>query len=477
MTIMESAIAMNADYVECSNTLGKINLFAEASYKEYEINLKEVALKVLKENGTEEDFDFLATEAAKGYIDRAKKAVEKIIEAVKKFIRILKEKLISMVTCAAAEKAIDIVDDACKKYPKLRAEKVEYHDTDKQVGALQQGVDKLRTKVAKVKAKGVATPDDIDVVDEIREDTLKKVAAMAVVTTVTLGTAINIFKECNSRSEIEATLNEYATSDCEMPINEDTAKTPETAAFYQKISHAIAVMLKEKATKKVTKSTSLFRAIKETVQKANGYTTSENLNAHESTSIEELPMFAYVTESKTEESDVSDEVENVNVETESVGEVEGLDLNAYFNEMCTELFENVTESTIDTELENNATNTDNSETAVEENSNVSIEEPVTEEINDTTAEEPMVEESATSDDSELDAETYLEQLEAELFNNGEEITTESEESESSYAETYMEQLETELFGESSEEDKSEESDVTTESTAQSLLDEMEDLLQ
>ena len=52
MIIMESAIAMNNDYIECTNALGKIDLFAEAAYKEYEINLKEVALKVLKENGS-----------------------------------------------------------------------------------------------------------------------------------------------------------------------------------------------------------------------------------------------------------------------------------------------------------------------------------------------------------------------------------------------------------------------------------------
>jgi hypothetical protein len=463
MTIMESAIAMNSDYVECSNTLGKINLFAEASYKEYEINLKEVALKVLKENGTEEDFDFLATEAAKGYIERAKKAVEKIIEAVKKFIYTLKERLIAMVTSATAEKAIDTVDAACKKYPKLRNEKVEYHNTDKQVGVLQQGIDKLRAKVAKVKAKGVASSSDIANIDEIKEDTLKKVATMAVVTTVTLATAINIFKECNSRSEIDTTLNEYATSECEMPIDEDTAKTAETASFYQKVSHAIAVMLKEKATKKVTKSTSLFHAIKETVQKANGYTKSENLEVQESTSIEDLAMFAYVSEINTEETNIADESEVAaveNVETESVGEVEGLDLDAYFDEICAQLFDNNCESTADGESENTA-DKDNSETNTNENNNAATEESITKE-------------SASSDESESNAEQCLEHADTELLDNDEETTTESE---SSYAATYMEQLEAELFGESSEETAVEDGDNAPKSDNQSLLDSMEDLLQ
>ena len=466
MIIMESAIAMNNDYIECSNDLGKIGLFAEAAYKEYEINLKEVALKVLKENGTEDDFDFLATEAANGYIERAKKAIAKIVEAVKKFIHNCKENLLKLVTNNKTNVAIDKAEEACKANSKLRSMKVEYQDTDKQVGIIQQGIDRLCKKVSKIRAKGVATQNDVDDADKIESDTMKKVEAIAVVSTVTLGTAIALFKHCNSRSEVDATLNEDTASDCDISIDDNSAKNAETAAFLTKIAGKIAKLKKEKAAKKVVKSTSLLAAIKKVFSKAKGKLESENLEeqAHESTALEELTMFAYVVEATAdEEKESSDKTE----EDESAGTVEGLDIDEYFEELCEDIF------------------TDKPESKEEKSEDKETEEePVEESV------EASVEESAeTGETEEISALTYMEQLEREVFGEDEEVVEESTESEEtdddsdgSNALTYMEQLEREVFGEDEEvvEESTESVETTetdnTEITIESLLDEMEALL-
>ena len=432
MTIMESAIAMNNDYIECNNAIGKIELFAEASYKEYEINLKEIALKVLKENGTEDDFDFLATEAAVGYIEKTKKAIAKIIEAVKKFIRTCKENLIKLVTNIKTKIAIDKVDEACKVNSKLRSQKVEYQNTDKQVGILQQGIDRIRKKVAKIKAKGVADSSDIDELAEIEADTTKKAASVAVVVTATLGTALAIFKKFNSKSEIENEIDENAVSDCEISIDENNTKNAETAAFYTRASGLIAKLKKEKVAKKVVKSTSLFTAIKGAFNKFKGKNVSENLEEQfaEST-LEDLTMFAYVTESTDTESeeDSNDDVsEDGTIETESAGEAEGLDLDSYFDNLCGELFTNVT-----TESTDNVETTEDTDSIIEENTDVVDDD-------NTTSSEEVETESADTDDATF-AEVYLEKLESELFGEDEDVATESTDEENISIESLLDEME------------------------------------
>ena len=445
MTIMESAIAMNQDYVECSNAIGKVELFAEASYKEYEINLKEIALKVLKENGTEDDFEFLSTEAANGYIERAKKAIAKIVEAVMKFIRSCKDKLVSFVTKETTRVAVDKVDEACAANPKLRTKKVEYQNTDKQAGILQQGIDRIRKKVSKVKAKGRASEADIDDINEIEYDTMKKVAAVSVVTVVTLGTAVAIFKEFNSKSEIENVLNENAVSECDINLDEMNTKNAETAAFYTKASGVMAKLKKEKATKRVVKSTSLLAAIKKAL--SGKKVTSENLEGdYQESAIEDLPMFAYVTESTEEVEDVD------HIETESVGESEGLDLDMYFESLCDEVF---SESTAES-------------TEVEDVEDLDIDDDIEEVAAESTEEQ--------SDDASY-AEVYMDQLESEIFGTDEAVETESAEEEVE-TETSEEKVETEASKEEVETEAEEDSvtESATEISIESLLDEMEALL-
>ena len=233
MTIMESAAEMNTSYIDCSNSIDRIGLFAEASYKEYKINLKEVALKVLKENGTEDDFNFLATEATKDYIKRAKKAIEKFIEAIVKFIRKCKDEFIKLVTQERTRVAVEKAEAVCKANPKLRSQKIEYHDTDKQVSILKQDLDRVRKKVSKVKAKGVASENDIEEMNELEKELDKKVLAAAAITSVSLMTAIGLFKSINSRSEVDRAISEDV-SDMDIKVDETTAQTSETASYFVK---------------------------------------------------------------------------------------------------------------------------------------------------------------------------------------------------------------------------------------------------
>lgn len=378
MTIMESAIAMNSDYVDATLAIGKVNLFAEACYKDYEINLKESALKVLKESGTEGDFMFLATEAGNAYIEKAKKSIEKIIESVKKFIKQCKEKVLSMVRGENTMKAIKKAEMACKTNPKICRMKVHYQDTDKQVGVIQQGIDSIRKKATKLKV-GKCSEKDIEELDKIEESTAKKVAAVSVASVITLGAAIAFYKK--TAKEIDNIKIENVTDN---GIEVKDGSSAEAAHGFVKATGILGKLMKEKVSKKVAKLVSLLSGIKNVVSGRGGETLSENLET-ESERLEDLKMFEVVTMESAEELEENSSVEKV--EEESVGEVEGLDLDQYYEELCNDLFESLEDDTV--------TESSNEET-----------------------EETSVEESSLT-------ETYMEQMERELFGEAEEVVEES----------------------------------------------------
>jgi hypothetical protein len=447
---MESAMEMNHGYIDCSNALNRIDLFSEASHREYEINLKEIMLKVLKENGTEEDFDFLATEAAKDYIKRTKKAIEKTSIAVSKFITKCRETLIKLVTQEKTKVAIEKAETACQGNPKLRSEKVEFNNTDKQVKSISQCLDKLRKRVTKVKAKGIATEEDIKFVDEIEDELNGIITSTTDISTVTLATAISTFSKISSKSEIEAVISDDV-SDLEITIDESSTQTPETAEFFVNAIGVMGNLKKEKTSKVVAKITSLFDAIAKSIKKKD----VTKVETESETKLEDLEMFSYVVESVSEESvEVKEETteiqETEEVEVKESAVVEGLNLDDYFEKVCNEVFsENAKE---ETESENM------SETYMEqlETEVFGKEEEVVEEPTETPAEEPVEESTEVTDT--LDAQTYLEQLESELFGKDDEIVEETAE---------------EPVQESTQEETEE---IIDDDAITSLIDEMEKLL-
>lgn len=355
MTFMESAIAINSDFVECHNSLGKIGLFAEASYSEYQINLKEIALKVLKESGTEDDYIFLATEAAKDYAERAKKTIEKIIETIVTFIRNCKNKLIALFTGEKATKTIDKAESACEKNPKLCSKKIEYADTERQVKTLQKGIDTIKKNVAKVESRGYATEDDLTSLDDVVKSTTKKIAVIGAISGITIGAATVLLKKYKNKDTIETELGDEEGQITQ--YKDGNGKDPITASFFVSAAQNTSSLLKEKVRL-------IMRVPMTILNKLDGKVLSDNIETEdldddadtttESVNLEDLDMFKVTTEAS---SDVIDEP----IETESameLGMVEGLDLDVYFTELCNDLF---TESEDETTTESMTTDNDASD--------------------------------------------------------------------------------------------------------------------
>ena len=443
MTFMETANAMNSDFIECHNTLEKINLFAEASYSDYEINLKEIGLKVLKENGTEEDYNFLATEAVKDYYEKAKRGIQKIIDTIAKWLRNCKDKIVSFFTSKKTTEALDKLEEVCDNNPKIKSQKIDCEDAEKKVKALQKGIDAIKKKIAKVEAKGHATDDDLTSLEDINNDTKKKVAAISAASVITVGGAILLLKKFGSKSHVDSEVGDVE-GQITMP-NESAANDPNTVKFFTNAASYIGKFVESKGSAVSSAVMGLF-------SKLRGKTQRENVET-ESTNFEDLSMCKVLMECTEETTDVVDEVEEVETEsTEILGNVEGLDLDAYFTELCDDLFTN--KETEDTE-------------------DITDIEKTTESDTDTDVEE-KVEESAETSEETSDAALYLEQLEKEILGSDEDVVEENT-SDTSDAQTYIEQLEHELFGD--DEDLVQEStDTNVDDDYRSLLDEMESLL-
>ena len=475
MTIMETAIAMNNDFIDCRNTIGKINVFAEASYAEYKINLKEAALKVLKENGTEEDYDFLATEATNGYIKRAEKAIKKTIEADKAYVRKSKEKLAKM--ASSAKGAIDKAKEACNTNKKLSAQNVEYENTDAQIKVVEKAIADIRKRLAKIKAKGTLTVDDKNYIRDIESDTMKKISEKPSKKSIKLTDAISLFEKIDSESEMDSRISEPNGTEVTIINNIKEAEVVESVREAINIISSLEKLKTDLASKTVT---SLIAGIKESF---NSKKATEEVKTESEMTLDDLAIFNYYIESteeevqesveETEKVEVEEEVKEVEESTEepveekteetepvaepvvepiveSAGVQEGLDLDMYFESMCNELFSDAV--TVEE-------STEEVQESVEETEEVKVEEEVQE-----------VEES-TEESESIDAELYLESLEKELFGEEDDIM----------AESYMENLERELFGdelttESEKEEETKEEEFSFESATQSLLDEMESLL-
>jgi hypothetical protein len=453
---METAIAMNNDFVECHNNLNKIRLFAEASYSEYQINLKESALKVLKENGTEDDYNFLATEAAKNYMDRAKKSISKIIKTIIKFIEDSITKFMTMITSTKTSKVIDKMEQACEKNPKLRSKKIKYEDTDKKINVIQKGIDNVKKRVSKVDARGFATDDDVKSIDDISEETSKKAAVAGTITGITIGAAIILLTKYKNKSDIEAKIGD-ATKVITEP-GDGLSKDPTTSQFYTKVAQTLGEFIKEKVRCVIHVPTTVINNLRDDMSGSTDVEGSGNVQT-ESVNFNDLPMFQFVVENcdETDDTDESSDTEET-VTEESMGVVEGLDLDAYFTELCDDLFTEKDDS------DDNDTESDD------------IAEPT--DTDDIT-------ESTDTDTTTIDAALYLEQLESEILGSDEDVLEESTDDTSNddASRIYMEQLEREIFGDTDEVvEENTEADVKTEDESdesddiESLLDEMESLL-
>lgn len=167
-------------------TMARYAMFAEASWNEFLTNKEEAQLKVIKESGTEEDYQYLEAAAEEGLMVRAKNTIAKMKESFIAFIKSLWEKITSFF--ASAGDSLKQIEKKIHADPKLKNEKIKIKDVKKMEAAEKEIDGKFKQLFAKMKAGKDVTDAEIEAVSKESNNIWK--AAVAAVATVTVGGVI-----------------------------------------------------------------------------------------------------------------------------------------------------------------------------------------------------------------------------------------------------------------------------------------------
>lgn len=174
----------------CDLVFERTMAFVEASYAQYESNIQEAELKVIKESGTKEDLNVLVEAAEEGFIVKAKKSIDKIINTLVEYIKSAKESISDFFTKKETDEKLGKIQSIIDKNPKAKSTKVKIIDFKK----VDQTIDKyeadIRRKIALVKSGKATEKDKEDIANRKAQFIKDHKAAIASTVTVTLGAAV-----------------------------------------------------------------------------------------------------------------------------------------------------------------------------------------------------------------------------------------------------------------------------------------------
>ena len=191
-----------SDYIDISDEFDKANMtvtaFVESVCADLDINIQKSELKVMTESGTDDDLAYLVEAATEGAIAKIKKTVQVIIEAFKKFISDLKDKVVRVVVNKTTRDTLSKVEKKVKLNPFIARKKVQVVDKKKPLAVIEKYKNKCDKNIAKVKG-GIFKQSDVEGIfkdrDDFEKDYKAAVAGTAAMTTITVA---NLIKTINS---------------------------------------------------------------------------------------------------------------------------------------------------------------------------------------------------------------------------------------------------------------------------------------
>lgn len=236
----------------------KVNVVVEAARRELAINYNEAELKVMQENGTDEDLAYYYSEAENGLIDTIIKAIKKIKDAIIKFFSEMKSKVLALITKKENTEAIAKVEKKVKIFPLLGRKKILVEDYNKEAKIADESLSKLGKLKAKLKGKQEVTSEEVDEVKKSFFEEHGAAIGIGSAVTVTVGAAIAAVKHMTSKAKSETDkYQNIATKTCDDCLNMlDSVDNPVVA---QKIADATSAVAK-------TTQESFIRTLKNMIQ-------------------------------------------------------------------------------------------------------------------------------------------------------------------------------------------------------------------
>ena len=330
MTIFEQASMFNEQYQATSKVFDKCDLFIEASMSEYNIALKEAALKALKDGCSEEEYNLLTEAAEKSFIERSKETIAHFVEVLRKFIDDCKQKIIDTYTSVKTSTFVTKVQELFTKDPSLKSTKVEYTETKDAVKECDNVLTKLKMKATKISATG-ASDSDKDEIETTKETLFKKISTKMAKASMTMMEAMTEIMNNSSETKIQQNFGGIAQNDPMVKLASVVESSPDaqTAETVVAASSAMCRISKEKFSLKVIRQSSIMQGIKDAI---GNLKKSDKKETTKTESVYDLPVFNLNVYTERMNEMIPDEV---HVEESMIlGMHEGLDLDMYFDEVC-----------------------------------------------------------------------------------------------------------------------------------------------
>ena len=380
MSFLETVNSLINDGYECALTMEKCNIFAEASLREYNINCQEAALKVFKESGTDDDLAYLQEAAKEGVVVKLKKAIQKMVIALKEYIAKVVDKIKVTFASKKAQATLKKIEEVSKTNPKAKKIKIQVHDVDKEQRAIDEAISKLNAQKSKI--KGGASRDkiakDIDDINDTCEKKRNKILAAATLT-LTLGAAALLLQKYLAKTTTDK-VYDYLKGNTDEDFDPDPYDEEEAQLIYKLMTMKLT-MARKKVSSFVTFITEVWGKMQGKVSvdnPFNGYADEDDDDEYESANdIEILTPDSNGNASTvyTENDIIDDEASDDDTSTDETKDeevTESMDIEDIYNSIENEVLESAsdddTDATLDIMLdvmESNLTNTSNDDEIVE----------------------------------------------------------------------------------------------------------------
>ena len=316
------------DYFNLVNLMNKISIFTETSFREYRINLKETALKIVEEDGSKQDYEILVEETKTNFIDTIKATIKKIVDSIKEFVTNCKNKIVSIFTSKQMSDTVDDINKAIKNDPSVKNIKIKYKETNKSEKELDKGIHNIAAVVAKVKARG-GDEDDIEKVEKAKEESIKRAATYVSTGIITVSAALMIISKYKKSSKVEDEFSGSTDGVDEIGKKSDNIDNAMDARVISVCANNTGKLSREKASMKYVKATSIRDALQRVVNKYIKHETEVDTSDFDSqeSAIDSLPIIR--ANNMLKKIEIYDNITE-RTDENTLGIVEGLDLDEYY---------------------------------------------------------------------------------------------------------------------------------------------------
>lgn len=151
MTFNELVLTTENDFKYLNSFLERADIFVEATEREYEKNLSAINLRIITEDGTEEDKQELNDAAKESYFEKFKKFMNKLINTIVEKLNAIGQNIAQFFMQAKVKLALKILGTLSKKYPNKT---IEIEDIPDIVGFYEKHEAEFLKKISQYMSKG-----------------------------------------------------------------------------------------------------------------------------------------------------------------------------------------------------------------------------------------------------------------------------------------------------------------------------------